>query len=369
MAREKAPNEPKDRRAADRDRMSVLTVCVATSSVILVGFTLWALRHILTPIALAVFLLLLIDGLARVLVRRIPGLRRFWAMLIAVAFIVVIFGAAIWMAADNGAAFAARTPDYQHRLNILLNQGAARLNLGRSITLEDLIHQANPARFVGAVASRLSDFAEGAVFVLIYLGFLLASRRGFDDKWPELFSNPHRRREARMVFERIRLGVESYIWVQTVVGVIIAGLSAILMVATGLPHVFFWAFIIFLANYIPAIGAAIGVLFPPLFGLLEFNDIYRPIILIVGMEAVHFGVSHILQPRMQGKRLNLDPVVVLFSLAFWSVIWGITGAFLSTPLTVIAMAILAEFRSTRPLAVLLSGDGKPYSDLDPDEDD
>jgi predicted PurR-regulated permease PerM len=46
------------------------------------------------------------------------------------------------------------------------------------------------------------------------------------------------------------------------------------------------------------------------------------------------------------------------------VVWGITGAFLSTPLTVVAMAILAEFKSTRPIAVLLSGDGKPYADLE-----
>src|ERR1700722_1967391 len=346
------------------NRLSVLTACVATCTVILVGFTLWALRHILTPIALAIFLLLLIDGLARVISRRVRHLPRVAAMSIAVAFIVVVFGAAIWLAADNGASFAARTPEYEHRLNFLLNEGAARLNLARSITLEDLIRQANPARFVGAVASRLSDFAESAVFVLIYLGFLLASRRGFDAKWPALFVDIHRRKEARLVFERIRLGVESYIWVQTVVGVIISGLSAILMVATGLPHVAFWTFIIFLANYIPAIGAAIGVLFPTIFGLLEFNDIYRPIILLAGMEAVHFGVSHILQPRMQGQRLNLDPVVVLFALAFWSVVWGITSAFLSTPLTVVAMAILAEFKSTRPIAVLLSGAGKPYADLE-----
>jgi AI-2 transport protein TqsA len=351
------------------NRLSVLTACVATCTVILVGFTLWALRHILTPVALAIFLLLLIDGLARVISRRVRHLPRVAAMTIAVAFIVVVFGAAIWLAADNGASFAARTPEYERRLNFLLNEGAARLNIARSITLEDLINQANPARFVGAVASRLSDFAESAVFVLIYLGFLLASRRGFDDKWPELFVDIHRRKEARIVFQRIRLGVESYIWVQTVVGVIIAGLSAALMVATGLPHVFFWSFIIFLANYIPAVGAAIGVLFPTIFGMLQFNDVVRPLILLVGMEAVHFGVSHILQPRMQGKRLNLDPVVVLFALAFWTVVWGVTGAFLSTPLTVIAMAILAEFKGTRPIAVLLSGDGKPYSDLDLEKKD
>jgi AI-2 transport protein TqsA len=41
----------------------------------------------------------------------------------------------------------------------------------------------------------------------------------------------------------------------------------------------------------------------------------------------------------------------------------VVGAFLSTPLTVAAMAILAEFRLSRPIAVLLSSDGKPYADM------
>src|SRR5258708_4537613 len=161
MARETTPIKPTARTERKGDRLSMLVVCVATCTVILVGFTLWALRHILTPIALAVFLLFLVDRLARALSRRIRGLPP-------------------------------------------------------------------------GPAARCVDI--------------------------------DRRREARLVCERIRLGVESYIWVQTVVGVIISGLSAILMVATGLPHVAFWTFIIFLANSIPAIGAAIGVLFPTIFG-------------------------------------------------------------------------------------------------------
>ncbi len=41
------------------------------------------------------------------------------------------------------------------------------------------------------------------------------------------------------------------------------------------------------------------------------------------------------------------------------------GAFLSTPLTVMAMAVFAEFKGTRPLAVLLSSDGKPYANRSP----
>ena len=136
------------------------------------------------------------------------------------------------------------------------------------------------------------------------------------------------------------------------------------MAIAGLQHVLFWAFIIFLANYIPVIGAAIGVLFPSVFALLQFDDLWRPVLLAGGMEVVHTVVNHVLAPRMQGKSLNLDPLVVLFALGFWGALWGTTGAFLSTPLTVAAMAVLAEFSATRPIAVLLSGDGRPYADMD-----
>jgi AI-2 transport protein TqsA len=359
-----APRDRKSRPARTLDRLTVMTYAVAAIAVMLTGFTLWALRHILAPVALAAFLLLLIDGLARAIARRVPRLPGWAALTMAVALIVLIFGSAIWLAADNGAAFAFHAPEYQQRLDRLLNEAAERLDIGRSITMEQLIRQVNPARFVGGAAVRLRDFAEGAVFVLVYLGFLLASRRGFGRKAAAMFVDAEHRREVWVVFERIRTGVESYVLVQTIVGLIIAALSAIIMAVLGLPHVLFWAFIIFLANYIPVIGAAVGVLLPPLFGLLQFNDLAHPLILLVGMEAVHFAVAQVLQPRLQGSRLNLDPVVVVFALAFWALVWGVIGAVLSTPLMVIAMAILAEFSATRPIAVLLSGDGKPYADLE-----
>jgi len=348
--------------------MAVLIYWVAVGTVILAGFSFWALRHILTPVVLAAFMLVMVDGLSRAILRRLPRMPRAAALASAVTIIVLFFAGSIWLAADNGSAFAAHGPEYEARLDRLLEQVATRFDIAQSLTISELIHRVNPARYIGEVAVGLRTFTESAIFVLIYLGFLLASRRGFRAKWRALFSDEGRRLDAEAVFDRIRSGVEGYIWVQTVVGIVIAVLSAALMLATGLDHVLFWSFVIFVANYIPAIGAAIGVLLPPLFGLLEFSDLVRPLILLVGMEAVHFGVSHVLQPRLQGRRLNLDPIVVLFALAFWSVIWGIIGAFLSTPLTVVAMAILAEFKATRGLAVLLSGDGRPYQDLQVSED-
>jgi len=47
------------------------------------------------------------------------------------------------------------------------------------------------------------------------------------------------------------------------------------------------------------------------------------------------------------------------SLAFWGSIFGMTGMFLSTPLTVLVMVILAQFPGSRWVAVLLSEEGDP----------
>jgi predicted PurR-regulated permease PerM len=70
-------------------------------------------------------------------------------------------------------------------------------------------------------------------------------------------------------------------------------------------------------------------------------------------------VGNIIAPRMQGRSLHMDPLVVLLSLAFWGWLWGVIGMFLSTPLTVIVMVICAQFQGSRWVAVLLSADGRP----------
>jgi AI-2 transport protein TqsA len=342
--------------------LSVLKVCGVISTAILSGFALWALRHILTPLVLAVFLLLMVDGLARALRDRIPHFPGRAALPVAIVLIVGLFALTIWQLVQTAGDFSANAHVYEDKLNAILVQGSSKLGLTVTPTVADLIKKLNPAHYGGSIAKGFSSFGEHSVFVLIYLGFLVASRQGFARKTKQLFPLEGQRKEAARVFARIRKGVESYVWVQTVVGVMIAGASAAVMAAMGLNHIIFLTLIIFLFNYIPAIGAALGVMLPPLLGLVVFDQLWKPVALLVILEAVHFAVSHVVQPRMQGKSLNVDPIVVLLALAFWGAIWGVVGAFLSTPLAVMAMAIFAEFKGARPLAILLSGDGKPYAD-------
>ncbi|MDZ4363818.1 AI-2E family transporter, partial [Brevundimonas sp.] len=134
------------------------------------------------------------------------------------------------------------------------------------------------------------------------------------------------------------------------------------MRAVGLQNAEFWTFVIFIVGFIPVLGGAVAGLAPPLFALVQFESYWPALILLGGLQAILFIVGNFIQPRMQGENQNIDPVVVLLSLALWGQLWGVVGMFLSTPLAVMAMAILAEFKGSRWVAILMSGDGEPYAD-------
>src|SRR5687768_16859843 len=139
----------------------------------------------------------------------------------------------------------------------------------------------------------------------------------------------------------------------------IAVAAWVAMAVVGLDNALFWAILIFIASYIPFIGGAVAVAGPPIFALLQFDGLFQAILLFVLLQAITSFVGNVILPRMQGQSLNIDPIVLLLALAFWSVVWGLTGAFLSTPLTTVMMVILAQFHGTRWIAVILSENGDP----------
>lgn len=323
------------------------------------GVVLYVLADILTPLALGIFLALMIDGFARVLEARLPGVSRRAATPLAIVLSVLIFGGAAFFIVDNATAFASQLVDYTARLNGLIARVAGLFGLQAPPTLTQLVHQLNPASYLGEVAKGLQSFASTAAFVLVYLGFILASRRGWERKAVGLFHNREQRHDALEAFLRIRNGVEQYLWVQTVTGLMVAVASWIAMAAVGLDNAIFWAILIFIASYIPVVGGLVAVAVPPIFALVQFETLWQAIVLFAVLQVIGMFVGNVVQPRMQGRSLNMDPIVLLLALAFWSAIWGLTGAFLSTPLTTVTMVILAQFRGTRWIAVLLSADGDP----------
>jgi AI-2 transport protein TqsA len=344
---------PEDRSAAISRNAVVILAVIAS------GATLYWLRGILTPLALAVFLAVMIDRFARMLRRILPGMARGADLPVAIVLSIALFGGSAFVIADNATTFVGQLNSYAPRLNALIARAAHMVGIAAPETVDQLFRQLDVTRYLADVARLLQDFVSNALFVFVYLGFIIASRHGFERKIVGLFPQRAERQEAVDAFLAIRDGVEQYLWVQTATGLIIAVGSLITMAAVGLDNAVFWAFLIFIASYIPVIGGLIGILAPPAFALVQFETYWQALTLVVVLNVIQFIVGNVILPRMQGRSLNMDPVVVLLALTFWGAVWGVAGMFLSTPLTVMLMVILAQFSGTRWIAVLLSADGEP----------
>ena len=136
------------------------------------------------------------------------------------------------------------------------------------------------------------------------------------------------------------------------------GSSYVIFRLVGLDFAETWAILIFLLNYIPTIGSIIGVVFPTLLALLQFETLTPFLIIATSCTGLQVLIGNIVEPSFMGRTLNLSSLVIVLSLIFWGTLWGFAGAFLSVPIAVIAMIVCTHVPQWRPVAILLSKDGR-----------
>lgn len=332
---------------------------IVATGVIAAG--LYYLREPLTQFAMAMILWLAIDGLADTLDKRIPFMPRLLALPVALILVMSLIALIGFVVIDNLAKIMGDVTHYQFRLNQVIAQAHAALGApGVAPTVNDLVAQANPNnRLTGEIAGSLQNFASAATFTLIYLAFLFPASAVMKDKLDLIFRGKGQREAARDVLARIRESMERYLWVQTVMSLVITALTYITLKIIGLDNALFWSFLIFFLNYIPTIGSIAATVLTTAVALVQFPTLGPVVAVFAGVGFWQFAIGNFVQPRMTGDSLNLSAVVVLLALAIWGLVWGIVGAFLAAPMTVMIMIVLAQFPSTRWIAILLSADGKP----------
>jgi predicted PurR-regulated permease PerM len=162
----------------------------------------------------------------------------------------------------------------------------------------------------------------------------------------------------RAVVTDINRRIGAYLALKTFLGVLLGAICWGAMRSIGLEFAGLWAVLTALLNYVPYIGSVLAIVFPVLMSVLQFGDFNSILIVLVSLTAIHFVIGNILDPYMMGNSLNLSPFAILASMAVWSALWGVPGAFLAVPITVSMTIIFSEFEMTRPVAVLLSKNGR-----------
>jgi predicted PurR-regulated permease PerM len=332
-----------------------IAACLYLLTAIAGAAALWELRGLLTPLIVAIFLMILVDAVSRQVARVFPSSPEWSRVGASFVLMTVILSLAAWVVGESARPFAADLNGAGAKIAALLAEKAA--DLGLAIPFDTMFDGLDLKALLAPLARGAGHLLTELLFVVVYLGFLLASRPAFQRKIRLLFPDSAARAHAERVFERVRSGAESYIGLQTFKAIMLASFSYCIMALLGLHDAAFLAFLILLGSYVPLIGPAAGVVVPVLLALVQFGLSWRTGAMYLGLQALVIGLDNILLPRLQGEKMNIDPIVVLLSLGFWSLIFGVAGALLSTPLTVVVISIAAEAPGFRWLAVVLSGRG------------
>lgn len=330
-----------------------------------IGWVLTVGKAIFVPAVLGAVIVYVIVGLAQVLGRlpllgpRLPlQLRYLFSMgVIALAFLLLAY-----LIAANKERALALAPLYQQSLLASIQNVAVLFGFETEPTWttlrQELMAQINLQRLFGSLLASLGSILVTFIVVFLYATFLLVERAHFETKLAQLSDNPKRVARIREVIQAINRRIGSYLALKTILSILLGAVSWAVMALYGLDFALLWAVLTAFLNFVPYVGSVLGVVFPVLMALVQFGDLGTVVMLLLALSTVQFVIGNFLDPYVMGSSLNLSPFAILISLAVWSELWGIPGAFLAVPITAIVTIVFSEFPGTRPVAVLLSKSGR-----------
>ena len=154
--------------------------------------------------------------------------------------------------------------------------------------------------------------------------------------------------------DRIARRCRQYVGITTLTSVMTGVACWAWAYAVGLELALIWGLLNFLLNYIPVVGALVGIAPPAIYAVLQFGDWQTPLLVFAGFTVIQVSIGNFVYPAMQGRGMALPSVTIILALAFWGWVWGAVGALLAVPLTAALTIAAASFDSTAWIARLVA---------------
>jgi len=333
----------------------IYTLLLVVTVVLLMIFA----ESLLIPFVLAVFFWFLIRVL-KFVIRKIRFTKKWpnWLMTILSSVILIFFiGLVVSMITNNIQQLSVSAPEYQKNITTVSEKINETFDIDLVESLTGVVEDFDFAGILSSIFSALTSVFSDAFMIILYLVFILLEEPIFPGKLKAMFKDPEKLEHTQMMLGKIDKSINNYLAIKTLTSLLTGTLSFFVLLFIGVDAPFFWAFLIFILNYIPTIGSLIATFFPTIFAMLQFGDFTHPVLVLTIVGSIQLIIGSILEPRIMGNTLNMSTLVVFLSLAAWGAIWGVVGMLLSALIMAILILIMAEIPGTRAIAILLSKKG------------
>jgi predicted PurR-regulated permease PerM len=143
------------------------------------------------------------------------------------------------------------------------------------------------------------------------------------------------------VIQQVVDATSTYLGTITLVNLCLGILVAFVLWLIGMESPLMWGGIVAVLNYIPYLGPIVAALLLGVGGLMVFAEPWRAMLPAILFVVFHLIEANIITPLVVGRKLTINPLMILLALSFWAWVWGTTGALLAVPLLIILRTVFA----------------------------
>ena len=136
------------------------------------------------------------------------------------------------------------------------------------------------------------------------------------------------------VIDSIRVELGRYYGTLAVINLLFGTATALLMWSLGMPNPMLWGALAAILNFIPYLGCAATFVIVTLVAFVSFEGISQTIAVGASFLLLAAIEGHIIEPVFVGRRLDINPIVVVVALWLGAWLWGIAGMVVALPFLV-----------------------------------
>ncbi|MBI1938696.1 MAG: AI-2E family transporter [Ignavibacteriales bacterium] len=359
----------------------VIKFFVSVVGLFVILFVLKELQHIFLPFVIAYFLFFIFEPLNNKLTElKVPlGLIIFVNILVT----VTVLGGISQIIIDAFVQFGKKLPLFEGKLNHIVSSTAVSFGIKEpaftdfkiSGILENFDYSSLASGIFASTIDALSYiflilfffiFISGGhdkIVEAIRLRFVEKGIKSTIKKMKRELSDKHEGEEehstgedlATMTIQReiklqktykdITEQVQKYIVTKFFISLLLGVVIGLVTWSFRIEFFVIWATLSIVLNFIPNIGSVIAVLLISVMSLIQYESFGYTFLIAATLILIQNIIGNILEPKIFGNRLGLNPLVILFSLMLWGYLWGIIGMFLSVPLTAVIKIIISNSSS------------------------
>jgi predicted PurR-regulated permease PerM len=191
-------------------------------------------------------------------------------------------------------------------------------------------------------------------FTVLFLTYFLASTENlFKRKMIGLISDRVQQARAVRAVTEIERQTSRYLGLTTLISIGVGLGTWGLLAIAGLPNAALWGAVAAALNFIPYMGTLVSMVLIGAACLITFDGVEKTIVVLTAFLVIHGITGNLVTPILLGRALPLNKVALFTGLVFWTWVWGVPGAILAVPVTVMIKVVCDHIERLKPIGVLL----------------